>query len=542
MDRREFLRLAGRAAILGAVGVGVAACPSNPTPRPTTGGPTGSPSTPTGSTGPPSSSPMESEAGPPTDADWAALRGSLTGSLVLPSDPGYTTARELFQPRFDAVRPQAVVLCATESDVQHAVAFARTHGIVPTPRAGGHSYAGYSTGTGIVVDIGRLDRVVVGRGSVAVGAGARLIDLYAAIAPVGVAVPGGTCPSVGVAGLALGGGQGVVGRKLGLTCDAMTSVRMVTAAGDLITCDERSNADLFWASRGGGGGNFGIATGFELRTTPIGDVTLFSLHWPWAAAADVLGAWQAWGPDAPQELWSDCHLLARAGDPPGPLSSSVNGVLIGSAAALAPLLSDLRRAVGTEADHSYTSTLSYGAAMTAEAGCSGMTIEQCHLPNQNPGGLLRRASSLARSDFFAQAIPGDAIDAAVRAIAARQGDPGLGTTGGVLFDAFGGAINLVAPAATAFVHREQRFLAQYFANLPDPASSSTLRANQAWLDGLYGTLHPRASGEAYQNYIDPSLAGWDRAYYGSNLTRLLATKESVDPEGLFRFPQGLRTG
>jgi len=100
----------------------------------------------------------------------------------------------------------------------------------------------------------------------------------------------------------------------------------------------------------------------------------------------------------------------------------------------------------------------------------------------------------------------------------------------------------VAPSSTAFVHRRQRFLVQYFANLPDPASSSTIRSNQAWLDELYGTLHPEASGEAYQNYVDPSLAGWDRAYYGSNLARLLATKAAVDPDGLFRFPQGLLAG
>src|SRR5207253_458939 len=95
-------------------------------------------------------------------------------------------------------------------------------------------------------------------------------------------------------------------------------------------------------------------------------------------------------------------------------------------------------------------------------------------------------------------IPSGAIDAAVRAIVERQDDPRLGTTGGILFDAFGGAINLVAPAATAFVHREQRFLAQYFANLPDPAAPSSIPSNQAWLDSLYGVLHPSASGEAYQ--------------------------------------------
>src|SRR5262249_2329739 len=146
-------------------------------------------------------------------------------------------------------------------------------------------------------------------------------------------------------------------------------------------------------------------------------------HWPWSAAADVMSAWQAWGPDAPDALWSDCHLLARAGNPPGPLSASVNGVYIGTSNALAPLLAGLRRAVGTQPDRTYVSTKTYGDAMVAEAGCSGMTIAQCHLPNANPAGLLKRQSSLARSDFFHASIPDAAIASAIQAIVDRQNDP-----------------------------------------------------------------------------------------------------------------------
>jgi FAD/FMN-containing dehydrogenase len=547
MDRREFLRLSGRVALGGALGAVAAACTSAPEGGPppsssrsrstpsasTPGSPSASPSQ------TPSSSPTETEVGPPTETDWAALRDSLQGPLILPPDRGYALARELFQPRFDSVRPQAVVLCETESDVQRSIEFARRHGIVPTPRCGGHSYAGYSTGTDMVVDVGRMKRVIAGGGVAIVGAGARLIDVYAAVAPNGVAVPGGTCPTVGISGLALGGGQGVIGRALGLTCDAMTSLRVVTAAGDIASCDSRTHADLYWASRGGGGGNFGIATRFVFRTRPIGDVTMFSLHWPWAAAADVLEAWQQWGPAAPQPLWSNCHVLARSGDPPGPLSVSVNGVFVGSQAALEPLLSSLRGDVGSAPDRTYVSTKSYGEAMFAEAGCSDLSVAQCHLPNADPAGVLTRQSSLARSDFFAANMPSSAIAAALKAIEARQGDPGLATTGGILFDAFGGAINLVAPASTAFVHRDQRHLAQYFANLPDGASSATVGRNQTWLNGLYGTLHPSASGQAYQNYVDPKLTNWAQAYYGSNLARLQKVKQLYDPDQLFRFPQGI---
>src|SRR5439155_11776518 len=107
--------------------------------------------------------------------------------------------------------------------------------------------------------------------------------------------------------------------------------------------------------------------------------------------------------------------------------------------------------------------------------------------------------SVAKSDFFAAAIPSSGAAAMVQALQQRQNDPALATTGGILFDAYGGAINRVAPGATAFVHRGELFVGQYFANLPNGASSSTIAANRTWLDGLYAGLHPHASGQAYQN-------------------------------------------
>jgi FAD/FMN-containing dehydrogenase len=473
-----------------------------------------------------------------------ALGRSLNGSLVRPNDAGFAAAHQLFDPLFDAIRPQAVVGCASESDVQRSLAFARDHGITPTPRGGGHSYAGYSTGTGLVVDVSRLSAIGVGAGAgtATVGAGAHLVDLYAALAPHGVAIPGGTCPTVGISGLALGGGHGVVARKLGLTCDSVRAVRIVTAAGDILACDATSNPDLFWACRGGGGGNFGVVTRFTFATHPIGDLTLFSLSWPWAAASDVLAAWQSWGPNAVDELWSDCHLLARSGDPPGPLKASVNGAFVGTSAALSPHLAALLRAVGSEPSSSFVNTESYGAAMMGEAGCSHLTVAQCHLPTQNRAGVLERQASVAKSDFFSSPIPSQAVDEAIATLDRRQGDPTLSETGGVLFDAYGGVIDRVSPGATAFVHRGELFVAQYFANLPGGASKATVAANRAWVDGLYDTLHPHASGHAYQNYIDANLADWPQAYYGSNLARLEGVKRTYDPDTLFRFPQGISAG
>ena len=165
---------------------------------------------------------------------------------------GYRQARELFNPRFDSIHPQAVAYCATAADAQRVVEFARNANVPLALRAGGHSYGGWSTGTGLVLDVSRLARVQVGGTTATVGAGARLIDVYDAVAARGMALAAGSCPTVGIAGLTLGGGMGVLTRAWGLTCDQLTGVDIVTADGRLATVDVQHDPDLFWACRGWG--------------------------------------------------------------------------------------------------------------------------------------------------------------------------------------------------------------------------------------------------------------------------------------------------
>jgi FAD/FMN-containing dehydrogenase len=339
-----------------------------------------------------------------------------------------------------------------------------------------------------------------------------------------------------VSGLALGGGQGVIGRKFGLTCDAVTQIDIVTADGRAFTCDEGNDADLLWANRGGGGGNFGVVTNFVFRPHALTLLTLFALRWPWDAAADVMSAWQAWGPTAPDELWSDCHLIGSASGS----TVSVNGAYVGTAGGLTPLLTQLKASVGGTPEHSGVQTLSYLDTALLEAGCSGWSVDQCRLPSQGPAGRLGREASIAKSDYFDAGISSAAIAAMITVVEERSADPVLAASGGgVLFDAWGGVINRTAPSKTAFVHRTSQFLAQYFLSLPSGASSATLSKNHAWLQDLYASIHPDASGFAYQNYIDPDLEGWERAYYGSNLPELRRIKKFYDLDNVFRFRQSI---
>ncbi len=517
MDRRAFLRRAGRATVgLGAtalIGATTACAHAGPVTA--------------GSGGPP---------------NWKALARSLTGSLVLPGTASYPGAALLYN-QAQVTHPAAIASCATPTDVQRCVVFARDHGLPLAARSGGHSYGGYSSCRGLVIDVSPLHGVTAGRagpdsptGTAVVGAGAKLVDIYSRLGAEGVLLPGGSCPTVGIAGLALGGGIGVFGRAYGLTCDAIASLQMVTADGTLRTCAPGQQADLFWASQGGGGGNFGVVTSFTFNVQPIPEVNLFTLAWPWGAAAGVLDAWLAFTMTAPDELWSNCQFLSTGR--PGTGQVKVTGVFAGTTATCAGALAPLLGAVGAVPSYRFVGPEDFLRAMLIEAGCEGKTVAECHLTSQTPAGTLARSPFAAKSSFVNSPM-GAAGTAAVVAAVERLATEVPGAGGGIVFDGYGGAINRVAPADTAFVHRRAIACAQYsvsYATAPPTPSASV--AAHAWLAQTQQVFAPHAQG-SYQNYIDPTQSDWARAYYGSNLPRLVEIKRRHDPTDLFNFAQSI---
>jgi len=528
-DRRQFLRDAAvalatttSAAFLGSAG----GCAGTPGAR------AGGRST-TGSTRPPPSTTEELD-----PAAWTVLDRSLDGTLVTPSSPSYPAAKLVYNLRFADVDPAAVAYCATASDVRRCISFARDHGITAVPRSGGHNYGGYSTGTGLVVDVSRMNSVATTPATMTavIGAGAQLVDVYDRLSGAGMLLPGGSCPTVGIAGLTLGGGIGVVGRKYGLTSDNLLALDVVTADGELLTCDSDHHADLFWASRGGGGGNFAVATSFTFGLHPLPELALFTVNWPWDAAAEVLGKWQDWMATAPDELWSNCQLQSAGS---GGLNVRSNGVFVGRPQSLTTALQPLLRAGAPSSQ--FVGPDSYLHAMLVEAGCENLSVGQCHLSGEDTGGTLARSSFAATSAYLTSALSGAGIDAAVQAVERLQATvPSVG--GGLVFDPYGGAINTVAPDATAFVHRHALCAVQSSTSWGPGADSSTVEAAQQWLAQTADAMAPFVSRSAYQNYIDPTLADWAEAYYGSNLPRLVAVKRRYDPDDFFHFAQSVPTG
>jgi FAD/FMN-containing dehydrogenase len=476
--------------------------------------------------------------GPPTSADWAALARDLSGPLIRPGESGYATAKELFDPRFDSLHPAGIAYCGNPHDVATGLAFVRTYGLPVAARCGGHSYAGWSSTSGLMVDMTRMAGVSVSGGTATVGAGTRLIDFYNELAAHGRAVPGGSCPTVGISGLTLGGGIGVVARAYGLTCDNLQSLQIVTADGQVRTASASTNSDLFWACRGGGGGNFGVVTSFTFTTHPAGEIVLFFLSWPWSQAARVIAGWQSWAPHAPDQLWSNVHLAAaRGGSVP---SIQVGGTYLGTVSEAAAQLEKLYAAVGSSPSSPFLESTTWLHAMLVEAGCASLTVAECHLPTQNPQGQLARASEYAKSDFFTKPLSSQGIGVLLTGVENFQQVSGApGSSGGIAFDALGGAVNRVAPGATAFVHRDALFGAQYTTTWPVGSASAAVASQQAWQQSFWQSMRPYASGQAYQNYVDPSLADWRQAYYGANYTRLTQVKAAYDPHRLFNFPQAV---
>jgi FAD/FMN-containing dehydrogenase len=456
----------------------------------------------------------------PSPAALRELARAARGPLLVSGGHGYAAVAHVYNERWDARRPRAVLVAHGVADVQAAVRWAARHGVALRARSGGHSYAGWSTVSGgLVVDLRRLRGIGLERHNTraTIGAGAQLGDVYARLAGHGVTVPAGSCPSVAMGGLALGGGMGLAGRSLGLTLDRVTEVEVVLADGRVRRADAHRDPDLFWACRGGGGGNFGIVTSFRLRTAPARTAAWFEISWPWAQASAAVAAWQALMADAPDALTSVLSLST------GPRASAL-GQLMGPASSLPALLRPLTRVDGARLS---TGTSGYGALQRRWAGCLDISAAACHTRGTRPGATLPRASFAAGSDYVGRPLSSAGRAAAIRAIERRHGG-----SGALLLDSYGGAINRVAPGATAFVHRDALYSIQYLAYGPTGPGAAWVRAARA-------ALAPHVNGEAYQNYIDPDLAGWRRAYYGSNLARLRAVKAAVDPDRVLDFPQAI---
>jgi FAD/FMN-containing dehydrogenase len=458
---------------------------------------------------------------------WDELIGTVRGEVIVPGHPDYEAVRKPAMARFHDLRPAAIVRCRTAIDASATVRFARRAGLPLSIRCGGHSVAGHSSTEGILVDVTPMRRISVSDGVATVGAGLRLGELYEALYEHGVTVPAGCGPSVGIAGLTLGGGIGILGRRYGLTCDRLLRAQVVLADGRVIECDEKQEPDLFWALRGAGGGTFGVVTSLVFATVPAPDTTVFHLRWPIANAATLVDSWQEWAPDAPDDVDVTLRLTGAAhGEPP---KVEFFGVVLGDESKTARRLDVFLARV----------RLTPAAAWSRQA---AYPLAKRHLneldQHENPSAPApnRQGHIHAKSEFFRRSLDRQAIDALVEGLSQE-------TTGAqvreVAFMPWGGAYNRVASDAAAFPHRNERFLVQHLLETDPDLSKAEGEAARSWLQRSWALLHPSGSGGVYPNFPDPDLPDSGHAYYRENYERLLDVKATYDPDNVFNFQQSL---
>ncbi len=457
-----------------------------------------------------------------TGPNWDQLGRNLKGNLLRPGDFGYDDVIKIRNIRYAGTHPAGVALVADAHDVATAIAWAGDNGVPMVSRSGGHSYAGYSTTPGLVINLKAMTGVTVDRtnGNMKVTGAATNLDVAKAGKPAGRAIPGGQCPAVGVAGFVLGGGMGFSMREHGLGSDSLLATEIVTADGTrrCVTVEELPKRELFWALCGGGGGNFGINTSFEFRTFVVPKrVMTFSFRWDAEDCVRGFLLFQEILRDAPHSLGAIAHFGTVWDQASGTTRTSLRvfGQVEGKKAAyklLEPLCSTLPRETLIEEKD-------FWAAKDYLAGTPSA-------PN----------AFTERSRFHTKPLPEEAVGTLVEAFVHAPID-GPNQSVESPFFAWGGSVAKVDPRATAFIHRKDFWLQSFNCSW---ATKQAMDRLIAWQDKLYNAMGAYSSDRSYQNFTDPELEHPLQAYYGENLPRLILVKQQFDRHNVFNFPQSIR--
>jgi FAD/FMN-containing dehydrogenase len=448
------------------------------------------------------------------------LKGSIKGSVLVPDDPGYEEARQIWNAMIDR-RPAVIVQCAQADDVPSVIRFARENKLELSIRGGGHNIAGNALcDNGITIDFSRMKnvRVDAGKKRAYVEPGATLADLDAAVQAHGLATPVGINSTTGIAGLTLGGGFGWLTRKYGMTIDNLVSVDVITAKGKKVRASENENADLFWAIRGGGG-NFGVVTQFEFQLFPVGpEIVAGLIVFPFNQAKQILNRYREFVNTAPEEL--NVWLLLRKAPPLPFLPESVHGKEVvvlpifyaGAVAAAEKLIAPLRAFGRAHGEH-------IGAQPYVE-------WQKAFDPLLTPG-----ARNYWKSHNFTELADG-ALDSIIE-FAGKLPSPQCEIFIGLI----AGAPNRIAPGAMAYGHRDAKFVLNVHGRWDEAKDDQKCIG---WAREFFKASAPYASAGAYVNFMTAEEGDRVAAAYGSNYDRLVEIKKRYDPENVFHLNQNIK--
>lgn len=456
----------------------------------------------------------------PSDSDGCP---ELTGRIVFKEDPNYEKARLVSNYYTSKDKfPHVIVYCQNTRDVQNAVLWARCNKMPIRIRSGGHHHEGYSTGNGVVlIDVSEMKEWKVDKSiNVAtIQPGLNNLELYSQLFKDGLTHVGGTCSDVGLSGLVLSGGIGPLLRRVGLTCDSLLSVDIVDAKGHILhATKDNEHKDLFWATCGGGGGNFGVVVSMDIKVFPASDITWFNIGWDWNQPVDqVVATWQDFfaKPDrnwfSHLDLWSKAFPASKLKKQPVKVLGFFWGTPQEAREKLAPFLNVGKPTMEVIELVDWDKAIKLIEESTAVF-------------------LTNKPEYKSTGAFAMDSLPPEALKILYKTLQDST-SPLLN----VLFFSMGGASAAVSPSDTAYFYREAKFFINY--------SSQWLKENKdqeqkSELATLRQNLLPYTVGD-YIGNPDPDLKDYLTSYYGTNVERLECIKRKYDPENVFHFEQSI---
>lgn len=436
--------------------------------------------------------------------------------VILPCSLNYNQARQIFNQSIQKY-PAAIVYCENESDVAMAVSYARHHGLKVRVRSGGHNYEGFCVGNGVfVIDTSLLKSSSINEkyGTVRIGSGVNNEQLYGFLGKHGYPFPSGTCPTVGASGLTQGGGWGHSARMFGLACDRLLEVEIVDAEGNLIVANKKCHPDLFWAVRGGGGGNFGVVTSLKYSLPPkLFDVTYVDVRYSQVdetTAEHFFNVWQQWLAVEDNRFTPNSRIFNSAEEGMGIF---LRGFFYGTP---------------EQAEEAIRPFLEIKGATASLKRVTFLEATQIDASFYPPSERFRFAGRFAYGDFSENQIKD-----IIHLVKKRAGGA---TFASVALYALGGRVRDIAPRDTAFFYRGANYIIGIETVWDDPSAKLQ---SLLWLFTRFKYLQSVTFG-SYVNFPYLCTNNYMKAYYGENANRLMCVKRQYDPCNLFRFPQSIR--
>lgn len=436
---------------------------------------------------------------------------------VYPGSCEYNSDRLNYNKRFNYF-PKIIFYPTKHKEVQFLVKVFNKYHLNFSMRSGGHCFEPGSLSSQYIVDLSNFNTIVpdIDKKEVYIGAGSKLKDVIKTLGELDYAIPTGTCPTVGVTGLTLGGGIGLLSRQIGLTCDSVKSITLVTATGEVIEASRYNHPDLFWALRGGGNGSYGIVLGFTFKMYYIPTVTYYELLWEWDVnlIEPILETWQAWSETLPDDISTVLgirhpNFMCATPEEAPPLAIRINGLKVGDEPFTEWKIFKKFHPKVTITQTSYLDSVKYWS-------------------NESPLPFNKGKSKILHNPLTKKTIR-QVVDFFEKL---EERNPNFLTY--FNFERFGGKVTSNKSSffpSQAFGWWEQA----YFWEFPEQ-TEGVLSISRRFYDTLCNKEFPHC----YANFVDYDL-GKDYLfrYYGDHADRLIGIKKQYDPHNLFHWKQSI---